>query len=130
MCDAYCAQLPICSQFVFTLRFTPCICHVLQGVGSDLYVVKGTEIGHEIVSVHLLEPQLEHVADEIVLTVVEAISLDPPSPVFVIIGASIRYTLRVIRQNTPQGSLIQIYINLNYIMHACIYNKCPESLFF
>ncbi|KAJ8622832.1 hypothetical protein MRB53_031361 [Persea americana] len=74
-----------------------------SGVGSDLYVVKGTEIGHEIVSVHLLEPQLEHFADEIVLTVVEAISLDPPSPVFVIIGASIHYTLRVIRQNTPQA---------------------------
>ena len=82
----------------------------MQGVGSDLYVVKGTEIGHEIVSVHLLEPQLEHFADEIVLTVVEAISLDPPSPVFVIIGASIHYTLRVIRQNTPQGCLIQTYI--------------------
>eukprot|EP00268_Persea_americana_P027648 TRINITY_DN2697_c0_g3_i2.p1 TRINITY_DN2697_c0_g3~~TRINITY_DN2697_c0_g3_i2.p1 ORF type:complete len:1086 (+),score=189.17 TRINITY_DN2697_c0_g3_i2:239-3496(+) len=74
-----------------------------SGVGSDLRVVKGAEIGHEIVSVHLLEPQLEHVADEIVLTIVEAISLDPLSPVFVIIGASIHYTLRVICQNTPQA---------------------------
>lgn len=74
-----------------------------NGVGSDLYVVRGTEIGHEVVSVHLLEPELEHVADEIVLTVVEAISLDPPSPIFVIIGASIQYTLRVILQNTPQA---------------------------
>ncbi|KAG9446505.1 hypothetical protein H6P81_012633 [Aristolochia fimbriata] len=72
------------------------------GVGSDLFVVRGTEIGQEIVSVYLLEPQFEHVGDKIVLTVAEAMSLDPPSPVFVIIGALLQYSLRVIRQNTPQ----------------------------
>ncbi|CAL5434445.1 unnamed protein product [Camellia sinensis] len=44
-----------------------------SGVFSDLYVVKGTGIGHEIVSVHLLEPQFEHMAYKIVLTVAEAI---------------------------------------------------------
>ncbi|KAK3033069.1 hypothetical protein RJ639_035695 [Escallonia herrerae] len=73
-----------------------------SGVFSDLYVVKGTEIGHENVSVHLLEPLYELVEDKIVLTVAEAMSLDPPSPVFVLVGAVIRYTLKVIRGNTPQ----------------------------
>ncbi|KAL5991266.1 hypothetical protein ACLOJK_012173 [Asimina triloba] len=72
------------------------------GVGSDLYVVKGTEIGHERVSVHLLEQEQEHLADEIVLTVAEAISVDPPSPIFVLVGAVVQYSLRVIHQNTPQ----------------------------
>jgi len=47
----------------------------LQGVFSDLFVVKGIEIGHEIVSVHLLEPQLQNMADELLLTVAEAMSL-------------------------------------------------------
>ncbi|OVA20622.1 Bacterial Ig-like [Macleaya cordata] len=74
-----------------------------SGVFSDLYVVKGIEIGHEIVSVNLIEPQFEHMADKIVLTVAEAMSIDPPSPVFVIIGASVHYSLKVIRQNTPQA---------------------------
>lgn len=73
-----------------------------RGFGSDLYVVKGTKIGHEVVSAKLLEPQLEHVVDRIVLTVAEAMSLDPPSPVFATVGALIYYTLRVIRSNTPQ----------------------------
>ncbi|KAI7979352.1 Nuclear pore complex protein GP210 [Camellia lanceoleosa] len=59
-----------------------------SGVFSDLYVVKGTGIGHEIVSVHLLELQFEHMADKIVLTVAEAMSLDPPSPVFVLVNIS------------------------------------------
>ncbi|GFP93457.1 nuclear pore complex protein gp210 [Phtheirospermum japonicum] len=72
-----------------------------SGVFSDLYVVKGTEIGHEIVSVNLLEPSLEHLADKIVLTVAEAMSLDPPSPVYVLIGAAFHYTLKVIRSNSP-----------------------------
>ncbi|XP_029128898.1 nuclear pore complex protein GP210 isoform X2 [Cajanus cajan] len=73
-----------------------------SGVFSDLFVVKGVEIGHEIVSVNLLEPQLKTLADEIVLTVAEAMSLDPPSPVFVLVGAVIPYTLKVIRGNVPQ----------------------------
>ncbi|CBI34863.3 unnamed protein product, partial [Vitis vinifera] len=72
------------------------------GAFSDLYVVKGIGIGHEVVSVHLLEPQFEHMADKIVLTVAEAMSLDPPSPVFILIGAAVRYTLKVIRGNIPQ----------------------------
>lgn len=87
---------------------------VLQGVFSDLFVVKGIEIGHEIVSVHLLEPQLKNLADEIVLTVAEAMSLDPPSPVFVLVGAVIPYTLKVIRGNVPQGffKLFTVHSNL------------------
>ncbi|KAA8548147.1 hypothetical protein F0562_004591 [Nyssa sinensis] len=74
-----------------------------SGVFSDLYPVKGTRIGHEIVSAHLLEPQFEHMADKIVLTVAEAMSLDPPSPVFVLIGATLHYSLKVIRGNIPQA---------------------------
>lgn len=75
----------------------------MQGVFSDLFVVKGIKIGHEKVSVHLLEPHLNHIADEIVLTVAEAMSLEPPSPVYVLIGAVFPYTLKVMRGNTPQG---------------------------
>ena len=75
----------------------------MQGVFSDLFVVKGIEIGHEIVSAHLLEPQLKNLADKIALTVAEAMSLDPPSPVLVLVGAVIPYTLKVIRGNIPQG---------------------------
>ncbi|KAF6137071.1 hypothetical protein GIB67_030835 [Kingdonia uniflora] len=73
-----------------------------SGVFSDLIVVKGAEIGHEIVSVNLVEPSFEHLADEIVLTVAEAMSIYPRSPVFVIVGALVRYNLNVIRQNSPK----------------------------
>ncbi|KAF2308465.1 hypothetical protein GH714_009821 [Hevea brasiliensis] len=73
-----------------------------SGVFSDLYVVKGIGIGHENVYVHLLEPQFKHVADKIVLTVAEAMSLEPLSPVFVLIGAAFLYSLKVIRGNIPQ----------------------------
>ncbi|XP_022152143.1 nuclear pore complex protein GP210 isoform X1 [Momordica charantia] len=73
-----------------------------SGVFSDLFVVRGIEIGHEVVSVHLLEPHLKHMADKIVLTVAEAMSLEPPSPVFVLVGATVRYSLKVIRANIPQ----------------------------
>ncbi|PIN01198.1 Nuclear pore complex, gp210 component [Handroanthus impetiginosus] len=72
-----------------------------SGVFSDLYVVKGTEIGHEIVYVNLVEPPVEYLADKIGLTVAEAMSLDPPSPVYVLIGAVVKYNLKVIRNNTP-----------------------------
>lgn len=73
-----------------------------SGAFSDLYVVKGTKIGHEIVSVHLSEPQFEHMEDKILLTVAEAMSIEPPSPVLVIIGAVVHYTLKVMRGNLPQ----------------------------
>ena len=83
----------------------------LQGVFSDLYVVKGAEIGHEIVSVNLFEPGFESVADKIVLTVAEAMSIEPPSPVVVLVGAVVRYTLKVIRDNTPQGFILNYSIS-------------------
>ncbi|KAL8555140.1 hypothetical protein ACS0TY_003077 [Phlomoides rotata] len=47
------------------------------------------------------EPSVEHFADKIVLTVAEAMSLDPPSPVNDLIGAVVHYTLKVIRSNSP-----------------------------
>lgn len=77
--------------------------HFFQDVGSDLYVVRGIEIGHEIVTAHLVDPHSEHLMDKIVLTVAELMSLHPPSPVFVINGALIHYKLIVIRHNTPIG---------------------------
>ena len=77
---------------------------IFQGMGSDLYVVKGIEIGHDIVSVMLFEPLYENVTDKIVLTVAEAMSLHPPSPVFLIVGSLIHYKLRIIHQTNTQGS--------------------------
>ncbi|KAL5718155.1 hypothetical protein ACHQM5_011091 [Ranunculus cassubicifolius] len=74
-----------------------------SGVFSDLFAVKGIEIGHEIVTVNLIEPKYQHMADKIVLTVAEAMSIEPPSPVFVIVGATVRYNLKVIRQNVAQA---------------------------
>ncbi|KAL1216051.1 Nuclear pore complex protein [Cardamine amara subsp. amara] len=74
-----------------------------SGVFADLFVVKGTNIGHEKVSVHLLETPHTHIADEIVLTVAEAMSLEPRSPVYVLMGASFGYTLKVMRGNVPQA---------------------------
>lgn len=91
------------SYFVFYFHLTILFKFTLQGVFSDLYVVRGVEIGHEIVSVQLLEPQLKHMTDKIILTVAEAISLEPPSPVFVLISARYSYTLKVIRGNALQG---------------------------
>ncbi|KAK0591220.1 hypothetical protein LWI29_037217 [Acer saccharum] len=73
-----------------------------SGVFSDLYVVKGVEIGLEKVSVHLLEPEFKDMADNIVLTVAEAMSLEPPSPVYVLIGAAFQYSLKVIHENIPE----------------------------
>lgn len=93
---------------------------LVQGVFSDIFVVKGIEIGHENVSVHLLEPQLKNLTDQIILTVAEAMSLDPPSPVFALVGALIPYTLKVIRENVPQGFLfiflfLIFYLNLRFL---------------
>lgn len=78
---------------------------MVQGVYSDIFVVRGNEIGHENVSVQLMEPQIKNLTDQIVLTVAEAMSLDPPSPVFILVGARLPYMLKVIRGNVPQGFL-------------------------
>ncbi|KAJ0969107.1 hypothetical protein J5N97_021984 [Dioscorea zingiberensis] len=74
-----------------------------SGVGSDLYVVKGVEIGQEVISVRMHEAQLEHVEDKIILTVAEPMFIDPPSPVFVTIPAVVNYQLKVMRLNNLQG---------------------------
>lgn len=81
----------------------------MQGVFSDLYAVKGIEIGHEIVSVNLFEPGFECMKDKIVLTVAEAMSIEPPSPVLVLISAVVRYSLKVIHGNKPQGSHVKFF---------------------
>jgi nuclear pore complex protein Nup210 len=73
-------------------------------LGSDLHVVKGIEIGQEVVNAKLVEPELEHVVDAIVLTIAEAMSLDPRSPVLITVGSVISYKLRIIRLNTAQGN--------------------------
>lgn len=89
----------------------------MQGVFSDLYVVKGVEIGHEIVSVNLIEPTFEKMADKIILTVAEAMSIEPPSPVFVLIGAVVSYTLKVIHGNNPQGYMSNSSLTIKYTAH-------------
>ncbi|EXC20346.1 hypothetical protein L484_020567 [Morus notabilis] len=89
-CSGFCGDLDIQIKLEDSGRF------------SDLYVVKGIEIGREIVSVNLFEPGFEPMADKIVLTVAEAMSIEPPSPVLVLIGAVVRYSLKVIRGNNPQ----------------------------
>lgn len=88
---------------------------MVQGVFSDLYVVKGIGIGHEMVSVHLLETEFMHMADSILLTVAEAMSIEPPSPVFVLVGAALQYKLKVIRGNIPQGSFLLFFFLFSLI---------------
>lgn len=96
----------------------------MQGVFADLFVVKGTKIGHEKVSVHLLEAPLTHIADEIVLTVAEAMSLEPRSPVYVLMGASFGYTLKVMRGNVPQGLSASLGLILTFLLSKCLsYSK-------
>ncbi|KAF2917566.1 hypothetical protein DAI22_09g202500 [Oryza sativa Japonica Group] len=73
-----------------------------RNLGSDLFVVKGIEIGQEVVNAQLFEPQFEHVNDTITLTVAEAMSLEPPSPVLVTVGAMVKFKLKVFRQKVPQ----------------------------
>ncbi|KAJ3682423.1 hypothetical protein LUZ60_014996 [Juncus effusus] len=76
-----------------------------KGLGSDLHVVKGIEIGQEIVKAKLFESKFDfdfdQIGDTIILTVAEAMSLDPPSPVLITIDSVINYKLRIIRLNTP-----------------------------
>lgn len=73
-----------------------------RNLGSDLFVVKGIEIGQEVVNAQLFEPQFEHVNDTITLTVAEAMLLEPPSPVLVTVGAMVKFKLKVFRQKVPQ----------------------------
>ncbi|CAL5090263.1 unnamed protein product [Urochloa decumbens] len=74
-----------------------------KNLGSDFFVVKGIEIGQEVVKAQLFEPQFEHVIDAITLTVAEAISLEPPSPVLVTVGVLVKFKLKVFRQKVAQA---------------------------
>ncbi|KAI0520507.1 hypothetical protein KFK09_007983 [Dendrobium nobile] len=56
--DAYQGRYRTIASFIVIYIF---------GLGTDLYVVKGIGIGHEIVKAKLLVPQLEHVEEEITL---------------------------------------------------------------
>lgn len=93
-----------CSTYLLNNERHKFFFFLFQGLGSDLYVVKGVEIGQELISASLREPQLEHVEDKIVLTVAEPMFIDPPSPVFVTIGAVVNYQLWVIRLNNLRGT--------------------------
>lgn len=72
-----------------------------KGLGSDLYVVRGISVGQERVSVNLFEPQLEDLGDEIVLTVAEPMSLEPHSPLYILVGTQVQYTLKTLRYKMP-----------------------------
>uniref|UniRef100_K3ZPX0 BIG2 domain-containing protein n=1 Tax=Setaria italica TaxID=4555 RepID=K3ZPX0_SETIT len=81
-----------------------------KNLGSDFFVVKGIEIGQEVVKAQLFEPQLEHVIDTITLTVAEAMSLEPPSPVLVTVGVSVKFKLKVFRQKVAEVSSLHVVI--------------------
>lgn len=70
-----------------------------NGLGSDLYVVRGVGAGQERVTAHFMETGFENLSHTITLTVAEAVSLDPPSPVFIIPGTRLQFTLRALRRN-------------------------------
>ncbi|KAF8692700.1 hypothetical protein HU200_039534 [Digitaria exilis] len=74
-----------------------------KNLGSDFFVVKGIEIGQEVVKAQLFEPQFDHVIDTITLTVAEAMSLEPPSPVLVTVGVLVKFKLKVFRQKVAQA---------------------------
>ncbi|KAE8771234.1 hypothetical protein D1007_56923 [Hordeum vulgare] len=79
-----------------------------RDLGSDFFVVKGVGIGQEVVSAQLFEPQFEHVSDTITLTVAEAMSLEPPSPVLVTLGVSVNFKLKIFRQKVAQGNNLRL----------------------
>lgn len=76
----------------------------MQGLGSDLYVVLGTSACQERVTAHFMEPGFENLSHIITLTVAEAVSLDPPSPVYIIPGTQLQFTLRALRRNEVKGT--------------------------
>lgn len=103
-----------------------------QNLGSDFFIVKGIEIGQEVVSAQLFEPQFEHVIDMITLTVAEAMSLEPPSPILVTVGVLVKFKLKVFRQKVAQGtfsnrlsgiycliSLLEFFPTL-LLLHVCL----------
>ncbi|TVU10546.1 hypothetical protein EJB05_44087, partial [Eragrostis curvula] len=95
-----------------------------KNLGSDLFVVKGIEIGQEVVSAQLFEPQFEHVIDTITLTVAEAMSLEPPSPVLVTVGVLVKFKLKVFRQKVAQDTRVSGHEQVSSV-HVVI----PRTLF-
>jgi nuclear pore complex protein Nup210 len=77
--------------------------------------VKGVGIGHEAVSAQLFEPQFEHVNDTITLTVAEAMSLEPPSPVLVTLGVSVNFKLKIFRQKVARGNMLN-FVCTRYLL--------------
>lgn len=75
----------------------------MQGLDSDLYVVRGISAGQERITAQLLEPNFEDLVDVVVLTVAEAVSLEPPSPLYIIPGTHLQYTLKTVRRNQATG---------------------------
>lgn len=74
-----------------------------KGLGSDLLVVRGVSVGQERVSVNVLEQTLEDLGDEIGLTIAEAISIEPPSPLYVLVDTQVQYTLKTLRYKLPSA---------------------------
>ncbi|BBM97560.1 nuclear pore complex protein Nup210 [Marchantia polymorpha subsp. ruderalis] len=76
------------------------------GLDSDLYVVRGISAGQERITAQLLEPNFEDLVDVVVLTVAEAVSLEPPSPLYIIPGTHLQYTLKTVRRN--QATVVEL----------------------
>lgn len=98
--------LDICQSSVEVKCSVICMLLYIQGLGSDLYVVRGVGAGQERVTAHFVEPGFENLSHIITLTVAEAVSLDPPSPVFMIPGTRLQFTLRALRRNEVKGMWI------------------------
>ena len=85
---------------------------LVQGSGSDLFVVRGVSVGHERVSANVIEPTMEGLEDEISLTVAEAISIEPPSPLYVLVDTQFQYTLKTLRYKLPLGIMLLLFMLL------------------
>ena len=85
---------------------------LVQGSGSDLLVVRGVSVGHERVSANVIEPTMEVLEDEISLTVAEAISIEPPSPLYVLVDTQFHYTLKTLRYKLPLGIMPLLFMLL------------------
>ena len=59
----------------------------------------------ERVSTRLSEAGQEALSDAVVLTVAEAFSLEPRSPVYLLLGAALHFRLRTLRANVFHGGL-------------------------
>lgn len=66
-------------------------------------MVKGVEPGKEQVSAQLVEPGFPALEHNVALTVAEAFSLLPPSPVYIIPGTRLEYTIVTYRPDRPEG---------------------------